>query len=78
MSLYNKSIKSACEQAERLYNMFQEEVVSNDLSDAQDELIKDISRVYNKVLFELRDAYGVGGVLINGVFRDLTQIGNEE
>ncbi len=59
----------ACKHAERLYNMYQVEVMEP-ATDASDERLNRISSLYREVLQECRE-YNLGGVLINGVFRNL-------
>lgn len=61
---------SACKQAERLYNLYQVEVVELPFSDESDRTLELTRKAYGQVLEECRQ-YGIGGVLINGTFRNL-------
>ena len=62
----------ACMQAEDIYNRVVEWYRSDDYSDAMDKHIADTNKIYFKVLNELR-TYGIGGVLINGYFRNVNE-----
>lgn len=66
-------IQSATIQAERLYNFYQELVMTQCDDGINDETLDRVSKLYNSVLVELK-GYGVDGVMINGVFRDLTDV----
>lgn len=67
---------SACIHAERLYNTYQREVLIPLYTPEQDNALERIIDQYNDILKECV-AYGIGGVLINGTFRDLTDVLNE-
>ena len=57
--------------AEYLYNKYNKAMLELDYSDTSEQFIKDLKTRYNACLTYLR-SQGIGGVLINGTFRDLS------
>lgn len=66
----SKAIVNACIQAEWLFNTIIEWTLDYDSSDEQ---IAKLNAIYWKTLDFLRDE-GIGGVLINGIFRPTERI----
>lgn len=66
-------IQSASIQAERLYNFIQELYMTSCDDGINDETLDRATKLYRSVLVELK-SMGVHGVLINGTFRDLTDV----
>ena len=63
-------IQSALEQAERLFNLYVADVVDLEVEDAY---LERVLKLYDETCKELKE-YGVEGVRINGIFRDLNKI----
>ncbi len=61
-------INQLCDEAESLYNAYQKLVMVCDTS--IDSILDQTHVAYNEKLSRLK-SLGVGGVLINGIFRDL-------
>lgn len=65
----NQSKLHACQDAERLYNTIVEWLCDCDTDTTTDDQIKRLTKVYNDTL-DLLYSKGIGGVLINGTFRN--------